>query len=103
MNALRRHFFAKELIRNLNQNPGTIPHQSIRTDRATMIEVDQNLQALLNNAVTAPAFDIGDKAHAASVMLLIARIEAALLRFVASLALRRCVTRANRRRICTNG
>ncbi len=44
LHALLGHFFAVELIGNLDQDAGAIAHQRVGTHRATVVDVFQNLQ-----------------------------------------------------------
>ena len=70
---------AQEGIRHLDGNAGAVAGQRVGADRATVREVAQNLQALLDNRMTRPALGMGNKADAAGVMLLLGGIEALAL------------------------
>ena len=62
--------FAQQRVGNLNQDAGAVAHQGVGAHRAAMVEIDQKLEPLADNAVGFLAFDVGDKAHAARVMLM---------------------------------
>ena len=68
--------FAQQRIGNLDQDAGAVAHQRVGAHRAAMVEIDQKLQALADDAVGFLAFDIGDKAHAAGIMLMPGIVEA---------------------------
>ena len=70
---------AQQFVGDLDQAAGAVANQRIGTDRAAMVEVDQNLQALANDLVRFLALDIGDEAHAACIVLVARVVEA--LRF----------------------
>ena len=61
-------FFNEEAMGNLHQNAASIPQLGVCADRAAMIEVEQNLQALLHDLMRLAVLDVGDEADAASVM-----------------------------------
>ena len=71
--------FAEQGIGNLNQDAGAIAHQRIGAHRAAMVEIDQKLQAQPDDLMGLGALDVGDKANAASVML-VARVIKTLFR-----------------------
>src|SRR5204862_2045574 len=68
-----RRPMAQQLIRHLDHAAGAVADQRIRADRAAVIEVDEDLQAALDDVVRFSAFDVNDKADAARIML-VARI-----------------------------
>ena len=78
--ALRRHLLAIQRIGQLNQNAGAIAHQFVSTDRATVIEVFQNLERVLDNVVRLGALDMGHKANATRVVFLVGRIQTVFLK-----------------------
>ena len=51
LNTLLGHFGAIELVGNLDQQTSTVTHQRVGTDGATVVNVFEDLQTLLNNAV----------------------------------------------------
>ncbi len=69
-------FAREECMRNLNQNARAIPGFRVASAGTTMSQVQQNLNALADNVVTLMAADAGDKANAASIVLVRRVIEA---------------------------
>ena len=63
--AQRVAFGGEEFVRELHEYPGAVAHQRIGADRPAMREVLQNLQALGDDIVRAPALQVGDEADAA--------------------------------------
>jgi hypothetical protein len=59
----------------LKQNAGPIALKRIGTRRAAMCEVDEDLEALLNDRVTLASFDMRDEPEAACVVLVHGVIE----------------------------
>jgi hypothetical protein len=49
--ALARHLLAQELVRNLDQDAGAVAEQRIVAGGAAMLEVLQDLQALLDDGM----------------------------------------------------
>jgi len=80
-NALLGHFLAIELVRNLDQDAGTVTLQRIGTDSTAVIEIFQDQQTLLDDAMTFLALEVGNKAHAASVVLVSGVVQTLLLRY----------------------
>ena len=76
VDALRRHLGAVELVGDLDQDAGAVAHQRVGADRAAVVEVLEDLQALLDDRVRLLALDVGDEADAAGVVLVGRRIEA---------------------------
>ena len=76
----RRHLGAVELVRDLDQDAGAVTHQGVRAHRAAMVQVLQDLQALLHDGVRLVALDVRHEAHAAGVMLLAGVVQAVFLR-----------------------
>ena len=79
LHALGRHFFAVERIGQLDQYASAITHEFVRTHRAAVVQIFQNLQRVADDAVALLASDMGHKAHTAGVMLLLPRIQTKLL------------------------
>ena len=77
--ALRRHLFAVERIGQLDQNAGAIAHQLVSTDRAPMVQILQNLERILDDVMRLGALDMGHKADATSVMLMVRRVQTVFL------------------------
>src|SRR5262249_14392637 len=67
--ALLGELLAIQGVWNLNQDSRAVPAQRIGADGPAMIEVVQDQQRLLNQRVTRPTFDIGDKPDPAGVVL----------------------------------
>ena len=62
--------FAREkLMRDLNQNAGTVPGLRIAAASATMRQVQQDLDSLADNFVTLVAVDAGYKSDTAGIVL----------------------------------
>ena len=68
-------FALEKRVRNLNQNARAIAGLRIAAAGAAMRQIDQNLNALQDDVVRLPALDIGDKADAASVMLVLRAVK----------------------------
>ena len=68
LDALRRHLGAVELVGDLDQDAGAVAHQLVGADRAAVVEVLEDLQALLDDGVGLVALDVGDEADAAGVV-----------------------------------
>ena len=69
LDALGGHLGAVELVGDLDQDACAVAHQLVGADRAAMVEVLEDLQALRHDVVRAPALDVRDEAHAAGVVL----------------------------------
>jgi hypothetical protein len=59
----------------LNQDARAIAHQGIGTDRATVIQILQNLQRLTDDFVGFVTFDVGHKTHTARIVLLVGLVQ----------------------------
>ena len=59
----------------MNQDARAVTHQGIGTDRATVIEVFQNLQRLADDFMGFVAFDVRHKTHAARIVLLVGLVQ----------------------------
>src|SRR5215471_2866770 len=66
-------------MRNLDKNPGAVTRFGITAARATMCQVNQDLDALEDNVVRFVALDVGHKTNPAGVMFQAGMIKA--LRF----------------------
>ena len=62
------HLGAVELVGDLDQDAGAVAHQLVGADRAAVVEVLEDLQALRDDAVRALALDVGDEADAAGIV-----------------------------------
>jgi hypothetical protein len=60
----------------LEQDARTVAHQRVGADRAAVVQVQEDLQALLDDLVAPPALHVHDEAHAAGVVLVAAVIQA---------------------------
>ena len=58
------------MMRDLQKDTRAVAGIDFTTARAPVVEVVQHLQCLLDNRVRFPAFDIGDKTDAASVVFI---------------------------------
>ncbi len=52
----------------MNKNTRAVAHEFVGAYGATMVEVFENFQALLNNGMRGLAFDVGDKTHTTGVV-----------------------------------
>ena len=66
----------QQAVRHLDQAAGAVAHQRVGADRAAVVEVDQDFQALADQVVRLSALDIDDEADAAGVMLVAWVVEA---------------------------
>src|SRR3954470_18246254 len=64
-----RALASKKLVRNLNQDAGTISSFGIAAAGSTMREIYQDLDSLLDDLVALFAANAGDKAHSTSIVL----------------------------------
>src|SRR5689334_18798896 len=60
---------AQQGVGGLDHAAGTVADQRVGADRAAMVEIDQDLQALSDNVVRLLALYVDDEADAAGVML----------------------------------
>ncbi len=68
LDAAEGHFFAIELVGQLDQDAGAIAHQRVGTHRAAVIQVAQDQQTLLDDLVALAPLDVRHKTHAAGVV-----------------------------------
>ncbi len=68
--------------------PGAVAHQRIGTDRTPVVEVLEDLQALLDDAVRLRTLDVRDEADAAGVVL-VGRVVQPVLRGLGAFGERR--------------
>jgi hypothetical protein len=59
----------EKLVRDLHQDAGAVAHARVRPDRAAMLEVAEDAQAVLDDLVRPAAFDVGDEADAAGILV----------------------------------
>ncbi len=76
VDALTRHFFAEETIRNLDKHTRTVAHQRVGANRTTMGEVFKHLETVFNNLMRLLAFHMRDEADATGVMFITRVIKA---------------------------
>ena len=69
---------AEEPVGLLQQYAGAVPGQRVRADRAPVVQVQQDLEALLDDAVGLAVLYIDDEADAAAVMLVAGVVESLL-------------------------
>jgi hypothetical protein len=79
---LRLHLGAVVLVGDLDQDAGAVAHQLVGADRAAVIQVLEDLQPLLDDAVRLLALDMGDEADTAGVVLAARVVQAEALRSV---------------------
>jgi hypothetical protein len=65
-----REFFAKETVRNLDQDPGAVALQRVGANGAAVRQILQDLEALLDDFMRLLALDVGDEADAAGVVFI---------------------------------
>ncbi|EKE16734.1 MAG: hypothetical protein ACD_10C00831G0003 [uncultured bacterium] len=63
------HFFAVELVGNLDKNACTVALQRVGANGTAVIQIFQDQQALLDDTMRFLTFKMGHKAHATSVVL----------------------------------
>ena len=69
-------FGREEAVRDLGQDAATVAERGIGPDRAAMVEIDQDLQALFEDVVRLAVLHVGDEADAAGIVLLGGIVEA---------------------------
>src|SRR5262245_45165795 len=62
-------FLFQESMRYLHEHASTVPRLWITATRATMIEVFENLQSLLDDVVRALTLDVGNESNSTGVVL----------------------------------
>ena len=67
----------EELVRDLHQHAGAVAHQRVGADGAAMLEVLEDLQPVLDDAVGLAVVQVDDEADAAGVALVQRVVEAA--------------------------
>ncbi len=75
LHTLLRHLFPVKAIRDLNQDARAIGELRVPAHRTAMGEVAQHREPLLDDGVRFPAFDIGDEADAAGVVLVLGAVK----------------------------
>src|SRR6202043_1874793 len=59
----------EEPVRRLHQDAGAVAGARVGADRAAVLEVEQDLQPVLDDAVRLAALDVGDEADPAGILL----------------------------------
>ena len=67
--ALLGHLFAVKGVGDLNHDPGAVAKEWIGADGAAVVEVVQDQQRVFDDLVRDASLDVGDKPHAAGVVL----------------------------------
>ena len=80
-NTLLGHLFTVKLVRNLDQNASAVTLQGVGTNGTAVIQIFQDQQTLLNDAMRFLAFKMGYKAHATSVVLVCGVVQTLPLRY----------------------
>ena len=70
LDALLGHLLAIVLIRNLDQDAGAVPHQLVGPDRATVIEILQDQQALFDDRMALFPLDMRDETDATGIVFM---------------------------------
>ena len=68
---------AEERVRDLQQDAGAVTRVRVRAGGATMLEVAERLEALLDDGVRRLAPELGDQRDAAGVVFVVRVVEAA--------------------------
>ena len=68
-------FCSEEFMRNLNENARPVAGKRIGANRTPVLQVQQDLQTILHDLVAFHAFDVGDQAEAAGIVLVGRMIE----------------------------
>ena len=72
----------EKFVRDLNQQPGAVAGFRIAAAGAAVRQIDEDLNALFDNVVGLLALDVGHKADAAGIVLLVRVVESLRLREV---------------------
>ena len=59
----------KELVRDLHQDAGAVAHARIGADRAAVLEIAKNAQAVFDELMRLAALDVGDETDAARILV----------------------------------
>jgi hypothetical protein len=65
-----RTFFQQKLMWSLNEDARAVTAVSVAPRCAAMLQVAQHLQRVSNNLMRSSPFDISDKTHATSIVLM---------------------------------
>ena len=69
-------FRGEEAVRDLGQHAAAVAERRVGADRAAMVEIDEDLQALFEDVVRLAVVHVGDEADAAGIVLLGGIVEA---------------------------
>ena len=69
LDAERLRHVLQELVRDLHENARAVAGERVRTHRAAMGQVLEDLQAMLDDGVARAAFQVGDEADATGIVL----------------------------------
>ena len=64
-----RRFLGEELMWDLHEDAGAVAHARIGADRAAMLEIEQNGEAVVDDLVRLASLKIGDEADAAGILV----------------------------------
>ena len=67
---------AEKLVRDLDKDARAIARKRIGANRAAMLKIEQDLEAVLDDLVALHALDVGNEAKAAGVVLIGGLVEA---------------------------
>ena len=79
LHPLLGHFFAVELVGNLNQDTCTVTHQRVGTHGTTVVNVLEDLQRAQDDVVALLALDVGNKAQSAGIVFVAFGVQAVFL------------------------
>ncbi len=75
LDACRAARHAEEVVWDLHQDAGAVARERVGARRAAMGEVDEDLEAVLDDLVAHAPLQVGDEAHAAGIMLVLGIVE----------------------------
>ncbi len=59
----------EELVRDLHQNAGAVAHARVGADRAAMLQIAEDAQAVFDDQVRLAALDVGNESDAAGILV----------------------------------
>src|SRR5262249_27394496 len=68
-------FPLEKAVRHLHENAGAVSRVGFASTGATVLEIEQDLQSVLNNLMRFAVFQVGDKTHATGVVFILWIIE----------------------------
>ena len=75
-------FLPKKLVRRLDQDAGAVTAIGVATGRTTMLQIEQYLERIFYDLMRAPSFNVSNKTHATSVVLIAWVVETLFCRWV---------------------